>query len=68
MSATDAQKRAVSKYQEQFDRIRILVPKGKKRAIEDYAAAHGESVTAFILRVIDDEMKNHPALNSHPED
>ncbi len=67
MSATEAQKKAIRKYQEGFDRIRILVPKGQKKAIEDYAAANGESMTAFILRVISEEMERNSKVVSMPK-
>lgn len=39
-----------------YDRINLTVPKGKKEAIKEYAETHGESVNAFINRVIDAAM------------
>lgn len=39
-----------------YDRIEISVPKGRKATIEEYAAAHGESVTALISRLLRAEM------------
>ena len=37
-------------------RCAFAVPKGKKEVITAYAAAHGESINAFINRLIDEEM------------
>jgi len=40
-----------------YDRIEIVVPKGQRDVIKAYAAEHGESVNAFINRLIEQEMK-----------
>lgn len=56
--ASKAQQKAVNKYmKENYDRINLLLPKGKKAVIQDYAASHGESVNGFINRVIDEAME-----------
>ena len=39
-----------------YDRIDITVPKGRKAEIKVHASAHGESVNAFINRAIDETM------------
>ena len=53
--ASKAQQKAVNKYmKENYDRINLLLPKGKKAVIQDYAASHGESVNGFINRAIDE--------------
>ena len=55
--ASKAQQKAVNKYMKQnYDRINLTLPKGKKAVIQDYAAAHGESVNGFINRLIDAEI------------
>ena len=55
--ASKAQQKAVNKYmKENYDRINLLLPKGKKAVIQDFAAAHGESVNGFINRAIDEMM------------
>ena len=55
--ASKAQQKAVNKYmKENYDRINLLLPKGKKAVIQDFAAAHGESVNGFINRAIDEAM------------
>lgn len=40
-----------------YDRINLTVPKGKKESIQTAAQANGESVNAFINRLIDTELK-----------
>ena len=55
--ASKAQQKAVNKYmKENYDRINLLLPKGKKAVIQDYAASHGESVNGFINRAVDEAM------------
>lgn len=58
MPTSDALKRAIKKYdQEKIDRIPLRVVKGKKEMIQDHAAAHGESVNAFLNRAIDETIQ-----------
>ena len=52
MAQTEAQLRASKKYHEKFDDLRIRVPAGDKKIIEDHAASQGESVNAFVRRAI----------------
>lgn len=55
--ASKAQQKAVNKYmKENYDRINLLLPKGKKAVIQDFAASHGESVNGFINRAVDEAM------------
>ena len=39
-----------------YDRINLIVPKGKKEIVKAYADSNGESVNAFINRAIDEAM------------
>lgn len=39
-----------------YDRINLTVPKGKKEVIQAAAQSSGESVNAFINRLIDAEL------------
>ncbi len=59
MSQTEAQLRAVAKYQtEKTDLIRIRVPKGKKeeyQALADKAGA--KSLTAYITSVLEEKLQ-----------
>ena len=40
-----------------YDRINLTVPKGKKDEIKAHAESRGESVNAYIWRLIQEEMK-----------
>ena len=40
-----------------YDRINLTVPKGRKQAIQDHTAKTGESVNAYIWRLIKEDME-----------
>lgn len=40
-----------------YDRINILVPKGRKDTIKAHADKRGESMSGFITRAIDETME-----------
>ena len=44
-----------------YDRINLVVPKGKKDVIKAHVAARGESVNAFINRAIEEAMERDNA-------
>lgn len=53
MAITEAQKRAVAKYNAaNYDRIEIKVPKGRKQAVEAHAKQRGESVNGYVNGLI----------------
>lgn len=53
-----AQQKAVNKYvKENYDRINVNMPKGRKETIKAHAEAQGESLNAFINRVITETME-----------
>ena len=55
--ASKAQQKAVNKYMKNnYDRINLVMPKGKKEVIQAHAAQQGESVNAYINRAIDKAM------------
>ena len=57
MTVSKAQQKAVNKYvKENYDRINVTMPKGKKEEIQAYASRHGLSVTAYINAAIDEKM------------
>ena len=57
MPTSKAQQRAVSKYmKENYDEIKVRVAKGKKNEIKARALAKGESVNAFINRIIEEAL------------
>lgn len=57
VAVSKANQRAVNKYvKNNYDRINVTMPKGKKDTIQAHAAARGESVNSFINRAIDQTM------------
>lgn len=57
MAITEAQKRAVAKYNAaNYDRIEVKVPKGRKQAVEAHARERGESVNGLVNRLVRAEM------------
>lgn len=54
-----ASTRAKNKYNAaNYERIALVVPKGKKVIIKAYAQSKGESLNSFVNKAIDNEMKN----------
>ena len=54
---SDAQKEATARYNKKaYDRIDVIVPKGKRQYIKDVAAAQGKSLNRFICDAIEAEM------------
>lgn len=57
MAVSKAQQQAVHKYvKANYDRLELTLPKGEKERVKAFAAAHGESVNAFITRLIAEAM------------
>ena len=58
MPVSKAQQKAVHKYvKNNYGRVEVTVPKGKKDEIKAHAQDQGESVNAFINRAIDEAMQ-----------
>ncbi len=58
MSISDAQRRAVAKYNaENYDRIELRVNKGKKQAIKELAASQNMSLNEYVNAAIDEKME-----------
>lgn len=56
--ASKAQQKAVNKYMKSnYDRVNLVMPKGKKDIIQAHAAQRDESVNAYINRAIDEAMQ-----------
>lgn len=54
---SDAQKEATARYNKKaYDRIDIIVPKGKRQLIKDFAASHGKSLNKFVCDAIEYQM------------
>jgi len=54
---SDAQKEATARYnRKKYDRLNIVVPKGQRQVIKDFAASQGKSLNRFICDAIAKEM------------
>lgn len=63
MGVTKAQQRAVTKYmKENYDEIKLRVPKGLKAVIQEYAQYQNMSVNSFIGQLIADEFARNSDL------
>lgn len=59
MAVSKAQQASVNKYvKANYDRINVTFPKGQREIIKAHAEAHGESVNAFIIRAVDNQMQS----------
>ena len=72
MPISDARKRANKKWndanmKERYDRIQLVIPKGKKDVIHAHAESRGESVNAFINRAIDRLLEEEGEVSGFPE-
>ena len=57
MAVSKAQQKAVAKYMaENYDEIKVRVPKGKKAKIKAHAEKNGESLNGFVNRAVDEAM------------
>ena len=57
MPVSKAQQKAVNKYvRENYDKMLLTMPKGRKAEIQFHAQAQGESVNAFINRAVSEAM------------
>ena len=57
MPYTDAQKEATARYnKKKYDRISVVVPKGQRQVIADFAAKQGKSLNRFIRDAIEEQM------------
>jgi predicted HicB family RNase H-like nuclease len=58
MPASKSQQKAVAKYMKNnYDEIKVRVPKGHKAEIEAHAQGENESLNGFINRAIDETIK-----------
>ena len=57
MAYSDAQKEATARYNKKaYDFISVVVPKGKRKRIAEYAASQGKSMNRFINDAIDAQL------------
>jgi len=60
MKYSDAQKEATARYNKKaYDRINVIVHKGQRQIIKDFAASQGKSLNRFICDAIEYQMKLH---------
>lgn len=53
----DSQKEATARYNKKaYDRINVIVKKGQRQIIKDFAASQGKSLNRFICDAIDKQM------------
>lgn len=54
---SDAQKEATARYNKKaYDRIDVVVPKGQRQIIKDFAASQGKRLNRFICDAINYQM------------
>lgn len=54
---SDAQKEATARYnKKKYDRISVVVPKGQRQVIKDFAESQGKSLNRFICDAIEAQM------------
>lgn len=57
--ASKAQQRAVAKYMKNnYDELKVRVPKGKKEKIKAAAESSGKSLNGYINEAIDEKMQS----------
>lgn len=57
MKYSDAQKEATARYNKKaYDRINVIVKKGQRQLIKDFAASQGKSLNRFICDAIEYQM------------
>ena len=58
MAVSKAQQKAVNKYvKENYDRVNVNMPKGRKDQVKAHADSKGESLNTFINRAITETME-----------
>ncbi len=57
-----AQQKAVQKYvKNNYDRVVVTLPKGRRDEVKKHASNHGESMNAFIVRAVNETMERDNA-------
>ena len=57
---SDAQKEATARYNKKaYDRINVIVRKGQRQVIKDFAASQGKSLNRFICDAIEYQMNQN---------
>lgn len=59
LSISEAQKRAVAKYNaKNYDDLKIRISKGKKAIIQSAAIKSGKSVNSYVKEAVEDKIKS----------
>ena len=59
MKYSDAQKEATARYNKKtYERIDVVVHKGQRQMLKDYAAKQGKSLNRFILDAVEKEIQS----------
>ena len=59
MSTTKAQQKAVNKYvKRNYDRLNVVLPKGRKAAIQSAADAAQQSLNGYVVQAIENRMEH----------
>ena len=67
MSRTEAEDRAIKKYEhEKIDRVLLRMPKGKKDIIQQHVQTTGESVNSFINRAVNEAIERDNSNTDTP--
>lgn len=61
MKTSEAQRKAIQKWQDKQSRMTFRMSPELREHLENHAAQHGESATAFIIRAIKEQMKRDNA-------
>lgn len=57
-----AQQKAVQKYvKNNYDRVVVTLPKGRRDEVKEHASNHGESMNAFIVRAVNETIERDNA-------
>lgn len=66
MPVSKAQQKAVNKYMaENYDRINLVVPKGRRDELRAKAEAAGKSLNAYLVGLIEGETPAAPPTQQH---
>ena len=69
MAVSKAQQKAVAKYmKDNYDEIKVRVPKGRKAELQAHAEQRGESLNGFIGRAIEEQVKRDTGVISAGSD
>lgn len=65
---SEARKRANKKWndahmKERYDRVQLVLPKGRKEDLQAIAERHGQSVNAFMISLLDAALEREATSN-----